>query len=615
MIERIQTFRNKIIFLSFAAALSFSFFACGSDNDHPVSEVHGWNILSDNEENALMVIERAADYNINHLQLSHHIVHDLRHVKNPPRAELVNKLTKTAHEKGIENVLVWDHALYNLSYYPQEFIMPENGLLNLDNPDFWKWFKEDYREMLQLVPDIDGIILTFIETGAHAEDQYSGVWKTEEEKLANLVDSVASVVVDEFGMQLYIRTFVYTRAELSSMLKSINLIQHPNIKVMTKETPHDFFLTHPVSKFVEDIRFPVIIEFDAAHEYNGQNIVNTILPGVHMQRWKYYRTLDNVIGYVARTDRFGTTTIINTPAEINVYGLENADLSMDTLYARFISQKYHPDAVTLISKAFQLIEEITKSVFYTLGLNTNSHSRFDYNDDSGYQRHVSAKWMDEPVTHIPHGVNKDFHYWKDIVNHLSPAYYKGENGHQLSNESRWVLDSNWLEPVELMDTSYLNYLLTEKEYGVQKAEEALALVKDARPFIANQEDYNRLENHFSRTLITAKLYEAGAKVYFGYRVYARGGEFKTDQVRQIFEEGIADTKKFAQEIIQFPDKGPEGQFEWEEDAYRALFYAMQVEQRSDDTFYTGFFPRIKYSGIDVDQRKIILENMGMKMLN
>ena len=587
-------------------------FSCKNDKALNTTQVRGWNILSDHEDNAMMVIDRAVDYNINHLQLSHHIVHDLRHVKSPPKAELVNKLTREAHEKGIENVLVWDHALYNLSYYPEEFIMPENDLINLDNPEFWTWLKDDYREMLQLVPDIDGIILTFIETGAHAEDQYSEVWKTEEEKLANLVDSLASVVIDEFNMQLYIRTFVYTRAELSSMLKSINLIQHPDIRVMTKETPHDFFLTHPVSKFVEDIRFPVIIEFDAAHEYNGQNIVNTILPQVHMERWNYYQTLGNVIGYVARTDRFGTTTIVNTPAEINLYGIVNADLSTDTLYARFISQNYHPDAVQLLSKAFKLVEEITLSVFYSLGLNTNTHSRLDYNDDSGYQRHVSAKWMDDPVTHIAHGVNKEFHYWKDIVNHLSPAYYKGENGHQLSSESRWVLDSSWLGPVELMDTTYLNYILTEKEYGVNKAEEALAFIKEAKPYIPVEEDYTRLENHFTRTLITARLYLAGAKVFFGYRVYARGSDFQTEQIRQIFEEGIDDTKKLAAEIINFPHKGPKGQYEWEEDAYRALFYANQVKNRKSDEFYQGFFPRINYSGISKEQRENILENAGIK---
>ncbi len=601
------------IFLSLIPVILLATFSCANDKNLSTTEVRGWNILSDHEENALMVIDRAVDYNINHLQLSHHIVHDLRHVKSPPKAELVNKLTKEAHEKGIDNVLVWDHALYNLSYYPEEFIMPDNGLINLDNPEFWTWLKDDYRDMLQLVPDIDGIILTFIETGAHAEDQYSEVWKTEEEKLANLVDSVASVVIDEFDMQLYIRTFVYTRAELSSMLKSINLIQHPDIRVMTKETPHDFFLTHPVSTFVEDIRFPVIIEFDAAHEYNGQNIVNTILPQVHMERWKYYQTLDNVIGYVARTDRFGTTTIINTPAEINLYGIENVDVSMDTLYGRFISENYHPKAIPALSKAFALTEEITTSIFYTLGLNTNSHSRLDYNDDSGYQRHVSAKWMDEPITHIGHGIDKDFHYWKDIVNHLSPAYYKGENGHQLSTESRWVLDSNWLEPVELMDTTYLNYILTEKEYGVQKAEEALALVKEVRPFIADNEAYDRLESHFTRTLITAKLYEGGAKVYFGYRVYARGGEFQTDKVKQIFEEGIADIKELAQEIINFPDKGPEGQYEWEEDAYRALFYSNQVEHRETNDFYQGFFPRINYSGMNEEQRNEVIKKSGINL--
>ena len=42
---------------------------------------------------------------------------------------------------------------------------------------FWEWFKQDYRGMLDLIPEIDGLVLTFIETGAYAEKQYSNLLK------------------------------------------------------------------------------------------------------------------------------------------------------------------------------------------------------------------------------------------------------------------------------------------------------------------------------------------------------------------------------------------------------------------------------------------------------
>ena len=45
-----------------------------------------------------------------------------------------------------------------------------HGTLNMDNPAFWEWFKQDYRGMLDLIPEIDGLVLTFIETGAYADN-------------------------------------------------------------------------------------------------------------------------------------------------------------------------------------------------------------------------------------------------------------------------------------------------------------------------------------------------------------------------------------------------------------------------------------------------------------
>ena len=42
---------------------------------------------------------------------------------------------------------------------------------------FGSGFKQDYRGMLDLIPEIDGLVLTFIETGAYAEKQYSNFVK------------------------------------------------------------------------------------------------------------------------------------------------------------------------------------------------------------------------------------------------------------------------------------------------------------------------------------------------------------------------------------------------------------------------------------------------------
>ncbi|MCG8520799.1 MAG: hypothetical protein MI744_01175, partial [Pseudomonadales bacterium] len=229
-------------------------------------EVRGWNILSDNIDKGILAINSSANYDINHLQLSHKLIMDLKDVRNEEKLSKTNTLIDKARQAGIKDIFIWDHALYKLDYYPDEF-KNEEGLINLDNPKFWKWLKEDYRSMLDKIPNIDGIILTFIETGAHVEDQYSERWLTESDKLANLVDSVASVVIDERNLQLYIRTFIYYKEELNSLLECVNKVKHPKVKIMTKEAPHDFFLTHPASGFISSFNKEAIIEFDLGHEY------------------------------------------------------------------------------------------------------------------------------------------------------------------------------------------------------------------------------------------------------------------------------------------------------------------------------------------------------------
>ncbi len=593
-------------------------FSCRPEENIPRSStldsrLEGWNILTDNDTMAVKVIDKAAGYGINHLQLSHQIVMDLKDVKDPEVAAQVNRLTDMAHDKGIGEVTIWDHSLYHLGYYPDKFKTGPGGTIDLDNPGFWEWIKKDMRNMLDMVPAIDGIILTFIETGAHVEDQYSAVLATEEEKLSAMVDTLASVIINERDLSLYIRTFIYSRAELSSLLKAIELVKNPAVKVMTKEAPHDFFLTHPVSSFVGKIKAPVLIEFDAAHEYNGQGIIASIFPETHLKRWQYYSGLSNVTGYVARTDRLNTTSIINNPTEINLFALHKAagsesPVEMESIYNEFIEENYGESCIPYLKPAFKLAPDIILSTLYTLGLPLNSHSRLDIENGSAYQRHVSGKWLDNKNIHLGRGNDTTLHYWKDIVNHLAPAWYKGEESGQLAVESRWVLDSNWLEPTEKMNEAYLKLVLNEKEYGARKAREALNLVKDAEDCTENRVLYDTTRHIFSRTSITADLYLAMAKAYFGYRVFARGEEYRTDFIHRAMKEGLDELPVIIDAILTYPHKGPVGQYHWVEDAYRAMHFYIQLDRiiNSGDYGYTpSTFERIPYRGLSDKEREEI----------
>lgn len=542
-------------------------------------QIRGWNILSDYREDDIVTINAAKSYNINHLQLSHDLVMDLQEIRDPERQKLVNELAGLAHKSGIKEVVAWDHALYNLKYYPDKFKTGPGGTIDLDNPDFWEWFKNDYRSMLALIPGIDGLVLTFIETGARAENQHSVKLKTGAEKLAAVVDAVADVVCEEMSKKLYIRTFAYTDAEYRNTIGCIQHIKNRDIILMMKETPHDFFLTHPNDKYAGTINRPTIMEFDCGNEFNGQGIIANTWPEYIIRRWSDLIKRPNVIGYVARTDRYRDTRIVGTPNEILLYTLkrytEDQSVTEDQVYNEFISGKYGKKAVRLLKPGFKLSYDIVSSSLYTLGTNLANHSKMDFDPyKSSYGRHVSGKWIDPPIVKINHEVNREFHYWTDVIEHISPARFKSPS-EALRIEAPHVLDNGWVTAEEKMNEEYLKYIIAEKKFGVKKAEKALNYVTRAKKSI-DVDQYNQVYNLFQRTLITSRIYEAVATAYFGYRIYSRGEEFRTEWLVKTIQEALDKMLIVASEIENFTENVPRGQWNWRGDAATAREYHEKI---------------------------------------
>ena len=487
--------------------------------------IKGWIILSDNMDNAITTIKAAKGYKINHLQLSHQIIHNLMEVKNESVRNQVRNLTRLAHQEGIGEVLVWDHSFYALDYYPAQFKTGPHGTLNMDNPAFWEWFKQDYRGMLDLIPEIDGLVLTFIETGAYAEKQYSNLLKTNEEKLAAVVDAVAD------------------------------------------------------DPFIGKINKPTIVEFDTGNEYNGQGVIANTWPEYVTKRWTDFIKRPNVIGYVARTDRYGTTKLVGSANEILLYALrrstENPEILPDRIYDEYISTRYGKKALEPVKNAFKKAYDIVLSSMYILGTNAAKHSSMDYDPySSSYDRHVSGRWLEPPVVFVEHGINKEFHYWKDIINHIAPARFKTKDS-RLGLEARYVIEQNWVTPVELMDSLYLSYIITEKRYGVSLANEALADIERAKDLLTPS-DYDDLYRLFKRTALTAQLYEAVSTAYFGFRIYAKGKSYRYENLEEQIRSALNRIDLVTDEMKGMQGEYPLGQWDWLKDAETALSYKNKI---------------------------------------
>lgn len=543
--------------------------------------IRGWIILSDDMSAAVRTIKAAKEYDINQLQLSHEIIHDLREIKNEKVCAQVNELVNMAHSEGINEVLLWDHSLYDIDYYPERFRTGPGGTIDLDNPEFWEWLKDDYRQMLDRVSEADGLVLTFIETGAYAEKQFSKKMKSPEEKLAAVVNAISDVLIGERKKKLYIRTFAYSEEEYKGTIGCIEYLKYDEVTLMMKETPHDFFLTHPDNHYIQKMNRPVIVEFDLGNEYSGQGVVVNTWPEHVMKRWNSYIHCPNVTGYVARTDRYGNTSIVNTANAIQLYALkrmtEDPKISVDRVCDEFIESEYGKAALLPVKKAFQKAFDIVTCVFYTLGTNLTDHSSLNYeNNKWGYSRHVSGRWIDPPVVRVEHDVNRTFHYWEDIINHIAPVQFKSWFSPSFV-EVKGIFEKRWIDVDEKMDSLYYRYIVTEKRYGVRLAAEALSEIEKTKS-VLDSVVYNELQQLFYRTYLTATLHEAVCTAYYGIRIYTRDKKLHPKMLKEDILSALERITLTADEMTQMRGSYPIGQYNWLNDARMALWYRDKIKR-------------------------------------
>jgi hypothetical protein len=484
-----------------------------------------------------------------------------------------------AHGEGIPEVVLWDHPLYDLDYYPAQFRTGPGRTLNLDDPAFWAWFKADYGKMLDLVPGADGVVLTFFGTAGHAELQASAHLTTPA-KLAAVVNAVADVVVHERHLNLYVRLFPNDRPVDPDLLGAAALIARPEVRLMIKPFPLDYFLTCADDASIGALPHPTVAEYELTGEFNGEGLVpNTFVEDL-LARCRDINRRPNVIGYTIRTDRLGESRLVGRPGEVNLLAVKRAgedpDVTADQVYDEFITAKYGSAAVPEVKAAMKNAYDVVTSGYYTLGTPMSDHSKLDFDLASGPYLHlVTARWAPTPIGYVRHGLNREFHFWRDIVNHLAPPAFKDPafaTPYRLSEDER-----RWLEPGEAMNEEYLRYVVTEKSYGVHLAEESLHHI-DAAAKVMAPAAYAQLRPYFERGVLTARLQRAAASAYFGFRVWNRGPTYRTAFVNETVQSGMTEIREVGALIRSYPVKPPTAQYVWGADADLAdRYFRMAAE--------------------------------------
>lgn len=345
--------------------------------------VHGW-ILLDNDPVAVSEsIRAAADYGVNHIQLSHDLIMNVEDILGDDEAIAVRRKTlndaiELGHELGMK-VFVWTHEWSgvdpDICYDPQDAV--------------WLGRAEAYRQLFTLLPSLDGVVLMF---GSAPFPPWltfcSCEWCSQnypdlsvltapppEERLEAVTQQVGEVVVNELGRELLVRTFVHEPAEIEWHSKGLAAVRGVDFTGMHKGPVQDWQPYNPHHPCTGNIgEHPSVMELDLAGEYYGLSELPFCAPGYYRYRMQYLWEHKG-IGVVSRVQR-GTHHALGTPNEINLLTvrrlLQDMDMPLDDIWLEFLTAHY---GVIPGTEAFAILKKILEDTFairlkshYVLGI-------------------------------------------------------------------------------------------------------------------------------------------------------------------------------------------------------------------------------------------------------
>lgn len=357
----------------------------------------GWIILNGDRANASRIIEKAAAFGVTEIHLSHDIIMDIDEIQDDAKATLISDIAQEAHAAGLK-VWVWAHELANNSYAV------------CYNPDDvqWEQRRKVYRDALQKVPEIDGVVLMF---GSSSPDpwyaqcvclldfSYCGDVENKQVHIVKLlIDMVRTAVVEESGRELIVRTFIHFPAEQGYVLQALAEEPHTDYTVMPKDVPQDWQPYHPHDPgFGGALMRDTVAEFDLAGEYWGQSKIPFALPDYLQYRLRHQHALGGN-GAFGRVERGGNSAF-GTPNEVNLYAfsklLKNVDYPVDLIWEEWVQSFYGLEpgsaASAHIIAALRRTFDIGRKMYYPKGFWMAKSSDIPENADLGLSSNFEVK--------------------------------------------------------------------------------------------------------------------------------------------------------------------------------------------------------------------------------
>lgn len=334
----------------------------------PVLPRKGWVLLSYDMPYLREVIKQAPEYDINHIQISHDLVMNVYEIlEQPQRRADINELIDLAHAYGITEVTVWTHEICRHGM-PSQYVCndpghPAYGRADGNNPGMWNWIAQNYVNLFDACPELDGVVLTFSEVddniyafpgdppdprfpaGRSIEFKYDG--HTPSEAVAKTIETIQNVCAPRgksffpriwVGVDVWARTIIKEGIEANDtsvwmMHKNVGGIDWPNM-----DTYHELTGALPDR--------PEMVEFDIGGEYMGRGQSTFVMAAYLKDHWNY-ALARGADGAVARIDREGGM-MYYTANRLSMYGFKEI-LANPAADARAINlawcQQYFPPSI------------------------------------------------------------------------------------------------------------------------------------------------------------------------------------------------------------------------------------------------------------------------------
>lgn len=251
------------------------------------------------------LIRRAAELGFNgvQFQLEGNSINSFKDFAERDRKEGYIDL---CHKLGMK-VTVWTHEF---SAIPGKDKPDYPGTVELGNEKFWKYIEDRYEWILgELVPDIDGLVLTVVETQIKA---------TNTDIMLQLVDIIRGKCL-KYNKQLIVRTFVWHPEDLEGVMGCVKQLPE-DVVIMTKCVPQDWQLRGIHDKTIGNVgNHTQLVEYDIAGEYFLMDSAANCMPSLLKTHFDY-GLKHGVDGICLRVDRFNMK-ILHEPQEVNLWTL------------------------------------------------------------------------------------------------------------------------------------------------------------------------------------------------------------------------------------------------------------------------------------------------------